>query len=325
LSMVKSGGHDNANSYSNNAKNKRLWVALGRWLEMEEPVIRRDMRRYLRSKWIDLKYAGGYTSNGCQHFGTYTRNNLLPFTSSNTASSHNTAHQEYVNTLLHNLGPLSTSVNEFVRKFYGNLYEKLENDYHWDEHDEPNSLCCLVTLREFEGGELCFPRLQIIILLQPGQVVAFSLRFLLHSNFSLTKSIRYSIVYFVHDTFFHNLRKFDDVYDDLKDRIEKNADGHDVLFIKHQNLNNAQAKTDEVPLEPNKSYSLTSSKVTTPPMQCSVSAPSSINTNRPREGNTNKLFISSLFAKQINLLPSHLNLPKDTVLRLKDGTEITIV
>ena len=60
-------------------------------------------------------------------------------------------------------------------------------------------------------------------------------------------------------------------------------------------------------------------------MQCSVSAPSLINTNRPGEGNTNKLFISSLFAKQINLVPSHLNLPKDTVLRLRDRTKITIV
>ncbi|RIB19693.1 hypothetical protein C2G38_2181171 [Gigaspora rosea] len=55
-----------------------------------------------------------------------------------------------------------------------------------------------------------------------------------------------------------------------------------------------EAKPEEAPLEPNKSYSLTSSKVTTPPMQCSV-------------------------------IPSHLNLPKDTVLRLRDGTEITIV
>ncbi|CAG8613031.1 21670_t:CDS:2, partial [Racocetra persica] len=213
------------------------------------PVIRRDMRHHLQSKWIDLKYAidfqnnesqdilrtisyisrkekahliisaqSGYTSNRCQHFGAYTQNNLHPFTSSNTASSHNTTHQECVNTLLRNLGPLSTSVNEFVRKFYRNLNEKLEklvwgpfaprsfriflmiainynttSDYHWDEHDEPNSLCYLVTLREFEGGELCFPQLQIVVPLQPGQ-----------------------------------------------DGIEKNADGHDVLFIKYQNLNNAQ-------------------------------------------------------------------------------------
>ncbi|KAF0532736.1 calnexin independence factor cif1 [Gigaspora margarita] len=322
--IIKMGEYDDANSYSDNAKNKRLWVALGRWLGMEEPVIRRDVCRHLRSKWIDLKYAVDFQNNELQdilrttsyisqkekacliisardnlfsfkklvklrhltvsecvtdvegrtlvhlallnnpgaviqatdavnyyyfhtlnnpsyrsdefwknfieHFGVYTQNNLLLFTSSNTASSHNTAHQECVNTLLRNLGPLSTSVNEFVRKFYGNLYEKVEklawgpfaprpfgifpmiainynttSDYYWDEHDEPNSLCCLVALGEFEGGELCFPQLQIVVPLQPGQVVAFSSRLLLHGNFPLTKGIRHSIVYFVHETFFHNL------------------------------------------------------------------------------------------------------------------------
>ena len=209
--IIKMGEHDDANPYSNNAKNKRLWVALGRWLGMEEPAIRRDARCHLRSKWIDLKYAVDFQNNESQdilrttlyisrkekayliisargnfcsfkklvklrhltvsecvtdvegrtlvhlallnnpraviqatdvvnhyyfhilnnpslcsyefwknfieHFGAYTRNNLLPFTSSNTASSHNIAHQECVNTLLRNLGPLSISVNEFVQEF----------------------------------------------------------------------------------------------------------------------------------------------------------------------------------------------------------------
>ncbi|UZO23462.1 uncharacterized protein OCT59_015802 [Rhizophagus irregularis] len=41
----------------------------------------------------------------------------------------------------------------------------------------------------------------------------------------------------------------------------------------------------------------------------------------------NKLFISFQYAKQNNLLPpiNHLNQPKGTVLRLRDGREITIV
>ncbi|CAG8671426.1 21406_t:CDS:2 [Racocetra persica] len=226
-----------------------------------------------------------FWKNFIEHFGAYTRNNLLLFTSLNTASSHNTAHQECVNTLLRNLGPLSASVNEFVRKFYGNLYEKLEklawgpfaprpfriflmiainynttSDYHWDEHDEPNSLCCLVALREFEGGELCFPQTQIIVPLRPGQVVAFSSRLLLHGNFLLIKGIRHSIVYFVHDTFFHNLRKFDDIYDNLKDGIERNADEHDVLFIKHQNLNNAQGLNSRTTF-----FKLKKKQITIPP------------------------------------------------------------
>ncbi|KAF0386848.1 calnexin independence factor cif1 [Gigaspora margarita] len=229
---------------------------------MEKLVIRRDVRHHLRSKWIDLKYAVNFQNNESQDILRTTsyisqkekayliisaQGNLCSFKKlvklrhltvldSNTASSHNIAHQECVNILLSNFGPLSTSVNEFVRKFYENLYEKLEklvwgpfaprpfgifpmiainynttSDYHWDKHDKPNSLCCLVALREFEGGELCFPQLQIGVPLQSGQVVAFSLRLLLHSNFLLKK-----------------------------DGIEKNADGHDVIFIKHQNLNNAQ-------------------------------------------------------------------------------------
>ena len=36
-----------------------------------------------------------------------------------------------------------------------------------------------------------------------------------------------------------------------------------------------------------------------------------------------EIFISSIYAKQNNL--NHLNQPKDTVLRLRDGTKVTIV
>src|ERR1051325_8593570 len=51
---------------------------------------------------------------------------------------------------------------------------------------------------------------------------------------------------------------------------------------------------------------------------------SSHNQRRSEQGITSKIFISSLYAKQNNLLPSinHLNRP---VLKLEDGTEITIV
>jgi len=138
-----------------------------------------------------------FWSNFIEHFGAYTLYNPLPYTSSNTASSHNIDHQECVNNLLLNLKPLSDTVNRFLYDNYGEMYMKLRNlswpfapksfgvfpmiainfntisDYHWDEHDEPNSLCCLVALGDFEGGELCFPQLQIIVPLRPGQIVAF--------------------------------------------------------------------------------------------------------------------------------------------------------
>ena len=64
--IIKMGEHDDVNSHPDNAKNNRLWVALGRWLGMEEPVIRRDVRRHLRSKWIDLKYAVDFQNNKSQ-------------------------------------------------------------------------------------------------------------------------------------------------------------------------------------------------------------------------------------------------------------------
>ncbi|CAG8813978.1 25881_t:CDS:2, partial [Racocetra persica] len=44
------------------------------------------------------------------------------------------------------------------------------SDYHWDEHDEANSLCVLVALEDYKGGELCFPQLQIVVYLRPGQI-----------------------------------------------------------------------------------------------------------------------------------------------------------
>jgi len=62
-------------------------------------------------------------------------------------------------------------------------------DVHWDEHDEPNSLCCLVALGDFKGGELIFPQLQIIVSLRLGQVVVFLSRLLLHGNLKVTRGI----------------------------------------------------------------------------------------------------------------------------------------
>ena len=118
-------------------------------------------------------------------------------------------------------------MNRFLQDNYKNMYEKLSelkwgpfvpksfgifpmiainfntiSDYHWDEHDEPNSLCCLVALGDFNGGQLCFSQLQIVIPLRPGQIVAFSSCFLMHGNFPVTQGIRHSIVYFVHKYFF---------------------------------------------------------------------------------------------------------------------------
>nr|CAG8491191.1 2980_t:CDS:2 [Entrophospora candida] len=44
-----------------------------------------------------------------EHFGVYTRYNILPYTSGHTASTHNANHQECVDNLLHALEPLSAN------------------------------------------------------------------------------------------------------------------------------------------------------------------------------------------------------------------------
>jgi hypothetical protein len=139
-----------------------------------------------------------FWQNFVEHFGTYYRNNALPFTSRNTASSHNIDHLPCVNLLLQNLEPLSNGINRFIQNNYPHLYSKLYqlswgpfgpkpfgifpmiainfntiSDYHWDNLDEPNCLCCLMAFGNFQGGELNFPQLNIVIHLKPYQIVAF--------------------------------------------------------------------------------------------------------------------------------------------------------
>jgi hypothetical protein len=183
-----------------------------------------------KSFWKDLT----------EHFGAYVDYSMLPYTSSDTANSHNIEeHQECVNNLLYALQPLSNSVNKFVNEYYEHYFMKLNklnwgpfapkpfgifpmiainfniiSNYHWDEKDEPNGLCFLVALGDFEGGELHFPQLQIVVKLRPGQVVAFPSHLLLHGNFKVIKGIRFSIVYFVHMLFFHQYRHFEKIYDE---------------------------------------------------------------------------------------------------------------
>ncbi|KAG9287336.1 hypothetical protein G9A89_000796, partial [Geosiphon pyriformis] len=87
-----------------------------------------------------------------------------------------------------------------------------------------------------------------------GQIVAFSSRLLLHGNFPVTKGIRHSIVYFVHASFFHNLRDFSSVYNDLKDGVERDARGTLVSMISQQDLNDVRDLNNRITLsQPKKS------------------------------------------------------------------------
>jgi len=113
----------------------------------------------------------------------------------------------------------------------------------WDAYTYPSSFLLIC-----KGGELCFPQLQIIVPLRPGQVVAFSSRLLLHGNFPVTRKIRYRIVYFVHSMFFHHLRNFTEIYKDRKDGIERYVNGLVVPIIPQQDLNDAHGLNRQVRL-----------------------------------------------------------------------------
>ncbi|RHZ90221.1 hypothetical protein Glove_2g63 [Diversispora epigaea] len=318
LPLINEIDHNKEIEFQTNDLKNKSWIDLGRWLEIEEPVTRRNthsqnnisqnistaeyISRMEKTKLIISARNDCHLLKGCyikkstcitdingrtlihfdqldstaitaitqateginnyyfhtlknpshrskefwknfiEHFGVYTRNNLLLFTSSNTTSMHNCEHQECVNNLLSSLNPLSICINKFVQEHYKGLYEKLLklewgsfapklfgifpiiainyntiSDFHWDEHDELNSLYFLVALGDFVGGELCFPQLQIVVPLQAGQIVAFSSRLLLHGNFPITR-----------------------VYDDFKKGIERDRKGKITSkLIAKQDLNNS--------------------------------------------------------------------------------------
>ncbi|POG59599.1 hypothetical protein GLOIN_2v1721053, partial [Rhizophagus irregularis DAOM 181602=DAOM 197198] len=156
-----------------------------------------------------------FWKNLAERFGAFISYGDLPYTTFDTASSHNIDHQNCVNDLLFALQPISNSVNRFVNKYYEHYYTKLSkltigpfvprtfgifptiainfnviSNYHWDSNDDPNGLCFLVALEDFE---VCFPQLQILVKLKSGQIVAFSSYLLLHGNLPIIRGIRFSI------------------------------------------------------------------------------------------------------------------------------------
>ena len=205
-----------------------------------------------------------FWKNLAERFRAFISYTSLPYTTSDTASSHNIDHENCVNNLLYALQPISNSVNRFVNKYYEHYYTKLSklmlgpfvprsfgifptitinfnviSNYHWDINDAPEGLCFLVALGNFEGGELCFPQLQIVVKLKPGQVVAFPSYLLLHGNLPITRGIRFSIVYFVLKSFLSK---------DFKDLLEKAKKAENDTIIEVQNLYDAADHNPPRPL-----------------------------------------------------------------------------
>jgi hypothetical protein len=108
------------------------------------------------------------------------------------------------------------------------------NTCHRDKNDDPNSLCCLITLGDYEDDELCFSELKIIISLKPNQVLVFSSYFLLHGNLPVIKGIRHSIVYKVHNAFFYNKNALTKIYNNSEIETKKNTRSQQNLYNAHE-------------------------------------------------------------------------------------------
>src|SRR5215216_7813631 len=79
--------------------------------------------------------------------------------------------------------------------------------YYIDCDDDKYGFCWLVSLGDWEGGDLIFPQLNVRIKLKPGNILAFRSNLSVHGNLPYS-GVRYSLVFFTHnnlfsDTFVH--------------------------------------------------------------------------------------------------------------------------
>jgi hypothetical protein len=176
-----------------------------------------------------------------EYFGCFTSSNSVPYTTSNTASSHNKSHQECVKNLIQGLQPLSNSVNNYFETTYPNLYTKMKKldlgpnvpksfgafpsaainfnvicQFHRDMKDHRNTLCVVCPLGKFKGGELTFPELKLVIHVKQGQAVAFRSNLLVHGNLPIIAGVRHSAVFYIHNNVIKQKRKFGSLFADYE-------------------------------------------------------------------------------------------------------------
>ncbi|CAG8646384.1 24622_t:CDS:2, partial [Gigaspora rosea] len=82
-----------------------------------------------------------FKSDLIKYFGCFTDSNNLPYTTINTASSHNKAHQKCVQDLIRRLQPLSGAINKYLETNYSALYFKMKSlnlgpNLGWDSNNE---------------------------------------------------------------------------------------------------------------------------------------------------------------------------------------------
>ena len=168
-----------------------------------------------------------------EHFGSFTCSNNEPYTTGNMASSYCLDHRKCVRNLIEDLQPLSNNVNNYFKDKHSKLYAKMEklnlgpnvpksfgtfptiainyntiSGFHRDVKDHPNTLCVVCPLGSFEGGQLVFPKLKLVIHAKQGQAIAFRSHILIHGNLDIFFGNRHSVVFFIHGTCIKQSRKF---------------------------------------------------------------------------------------------------------------------
>lgn len=99
---------------------------------------------------------------------------------------------------------------------------------HYDKQDEPEGYCCMVPLGKFTGGDLVFREHKIRLALQPGDMVFFHSRNILHENLPFTGE-RHSLVFTTHHNVFTEFGQTvnrSDCYNEFK---QKKLSAHKAL------------------------------------------------------------------------------------------------
>ncbi|CAG8711811.1 6173_t:CDS:1, partial [Gigaspora rosea] len=86
------------------------------------------------------------------------------------------------------------------------------SQFYRDLKDHRNTLCVVCPLGSFEGGQLIFPELKLIIYAKQGQAIAFRSNILVHSNLPVISGVRHSVVFFIHATSIKKNRKFETLF-----------------------------------------------------------------------------------------------------------------
>jgi hypothetical protein len=184
-----------------------------------------------------------------EHFGGFTDSNNEPYTTANTVSGDRQEHLECVKKLIKGLQPLSNAVNDYFNNTYPVLYAKMKkldlgpnvpksfgafptvainfnviSQFHRDLKDHRNTLCVVCPLGIFEGGELVFPELRLVVHVKQGYGVAFQSNLLIHGNLPVTVGMRHSVVSYIHNTAIKQKRPFRSLFDDCE--INVNSDNN---------------------------------------------------------------------------------------------------